>query len=149
MYGPQFATLTSSDIPLPLVLKSCGEFVGVMTPHSAEKVGVTLLPPDAAPSRARAAPGRRSRAVAARAAALLRMVEVFMGRSIGAARLGVQWDLGPRTPGRACEARRQSTPRTSTVASSRGGSGCAPTTASTSAVATASAPGAWTGASAA
>src|SRR5689334_2789234 len=73
MYWPQFLTLTSSDIPPPLVLKSCGEFVAVMTPQSAEKVGVVLLPPEAAPSRARAAPGTRSSAAAARAAALVRM----------------------------------------------------------------------------
>src|SRR4051794_28113403 len=86
MYGPQFVTLTSSDIPLPLVLNSCGEFVAVMTPHSAEKVGVVLLPPDAAPSRARAALGRRSSAAAARATAPLRMFELFMAHSIGAVR---------------------------------------------------------------
>src|SRR3954468_24546374 len=85
MYGPQFVTLTSSDIPLPLVLNSCGEFVGLMTPHSAGKVGVVLLPPDAAPSRANAAPGRMSSAVAARATAPRRMVGLFMARSIGAA----------------------------------------------------------------
>src|SRR4051812_3051438 len=85
MYGPQFATRTSSDIPLPLVLNSCGEFVAPMTPHSAENVGVVLLPPDAAPSRAKAAPGRRSSAAAAaRATALRRKFELFMGRSIGA-----------------------------------------------------------------
>src|SRR3954463_15002615 len=83
MYGPQFVTLTSSDIPPPLVLNSCGEFIGVMAPHSAEKVGVVLLPPEAAPSRANAAPGMRSSAVVARATALRRMVEVFMARSIG------------------------------------------------------------------
>src|SRR4051812_17431862 len=84
MNGPQFVTLTSSDIPLPLVLNSCGEFVPAMTPQSAEKVGVVLLPPDAAPSRANAAPGRRSSAAAARATAPLRRFKVFMARSIGA-----------------------------------------------------------------
>src|SRR3954452_13722777 len=86
MNGPQFETLTSSDIPLPLVLNSCGEFVGLIRPHSAEKVGAGLLPPDAAPSRAKAAPGRRSNAVAARATALQRIFELFMARSIGAVR---------------------------------------------------------------
>src|SRR4051794_31890818 len=86
MYAPQFVTRTSSDIPLPLVLNSCGEFVAVMTPHSAEKVGLVLLPPDAAPSRAKAAPGRRRSAAAVRATALRRMFELFMAHSIGAVR---------------------------------------------------------------
>src|SRR3954447_24289948 len=98
MYGPQFATLTSRDMPLPPVLNRCRELVGVRTPHSAGKVGVVLLPPDAAPSRANAAPGRRSSAVEARATALRQMVDLFMARSRGRSRLRLQGDVGPRSP---------------------------------------------------
>src|SRR4051794_27037254 len=95
MYGPQLVTLTSSVIPPPLVLNGCGVFVGVITPHSAGKVGVVLLAPDAAPSRANAAPGSRSSAMLARAIAPRRMVELFMARSIGRSWLHSQWDLRP------------------------------------------------------